>query len=195
MLVGWYLRRAIPWMALLGCCAAALLLAVALDRWPTTALVLLPALVASCAASAAFTFDEASLPVVEVTPRGATWRRAARLAVALVPLGVWALFVVVRPGDLPLHRPSWLLVGLATIGLTVGLAALASRHAMASPGGSLAAAVVLAVISPVVVCAFLGWDSLYPIGDFSAGVLAFWLALTGVAALACVAAIRTGVGH
>ncbi len=34
MLVGWYLRRAIPWMALLGCCAGALLLVAALDQWP-----------------------------------------------------------------------------------------------------------------------------------------------------------------
>ena len=44
--LAWYLRRGAPWTPLLGCCAAALLLVVLLDRWPTTALVLLPALVA-----------------------------------------------------------------------------------------------------------------------------------------------------
>jgi hypothetical protein len=194
MLVGWYLRRAIPWMALLGCCAGAVLLVVALDRWPTTALVLLPALVAACAAAAAFCFDEVPLPVVEVTPRGATWRRTARLVTAGVPLGVWTLAVLIRPGDLPLSRGSWWLVGFAAIGLTVGVAALASRHAIANPGGSLASAVVMVVISPVVVGAFLGWDSLYPIGDFASGVLTTWLAVAGAGALACAAALRPGVG-
>ena len=87
-----------------------------------------------------------------------------------------------------------MLVGVAAIALTVGLAALASRHAVASPGGSLAAAVVLAVISPVVICAFLGWDSLYPIGEFSSGVLTFWLAVAGAGALAALVALRPGVG-
>ena len=52
MLVAWYLRRAIPWMALLGCLVGSLLLAVALDHWPSTAGVLLPVLVACCTASA-----------------------------------------------------------------------------------------------------------------------------------------------
>jgi len=194
MLVGWYLRRAVPWMAVLGCCAGAVLLALALDRWPTTALVLLPGLVAACAAAASFCFDEVSLPVVEVTPRGAAWRRGARLVVALVPLLVWTLAVAARPGELPLDRSASWLVGFAAIGMTVGLAALASRHAVASPGSPLASAVVLVVISPVVVAAFLGWDSLYPIGDFASGVLTFWLAVAGAGVLACLAALRPGVG-
>ncbi len=193
MLVGWYLRRAIPWMALLGCCAAALLLVLALERWPSTALVLLPGLLAGCAAAAAFCFDEVSLAVVEVTPRGAAWRRTARLAVAAVPLLVWSLAVMVRPGDLPLDRSAWLVVGFATIGLSVGLAALASRRAVANPGGPLAPAVVLAVISPVVIAAFLDWDSLYPIGDFASGVLTFWLAVAGAGAVACLVALRPGL--
>jgi len=193
MLVGWYLRRAIPWMALLGCCAAALLLIVALDRWPASALVLLPGVVATCAAAAAFCFDEVSLPVVEVTPRGGTWRRTTRLATAVVPLGVWTLFVLVNPVELPLDS-AWWAVGAAAIALTVGVAALASRHAVASPGGSLASAVVMVVISPVVISAFLGWDSLYPIGEFGSGVLTFWLAVAGTGVLASLAALRPGVG-
>ena len=190
MLVGWYLRRAIPWMALLGCLAGALVLAVALDRWPTTAMILLPALVATCAAAAAFTFDEVSLAVVEVTPRGSSWRRAARLGAALLPLGVWSLVVAVGPGDLPLSRGSWMLVGVAAIALTAGLAGLASRRAVATPGGSLAAVVVLAVLSPLVVGEFLGWESLYPIGDFTSGVLTFWLAVAAAGVLACLASLR-----
>ena len=134
------------------------------------------------------------LPVVEVTPRGATWRRTARLAVSVVPLGVWTLFVLVDPGDLPLHTSAWWVVGVAAIALTVGVAALASRHAVASPGGSLASLEVLAVISPVVISAFLGWDSLYPIGEFGPGVLTFWVAVAGLGALASVVALRPGVG-
>ena len=189
MLVGWYLRRAISWMALLGCLAGAVLLALALGRWPSTAVVLLPTLVAACAAAAAFTFDEVSLPVVEVTPRGSLWRRASRLLVALLPLAVWTSVIAVRPGDLPLSRGASFLVGLAAITLTAGLAALASRRAVATPGGSLAAVVVLALLSPVVMGAFLDWESLYPIGDFSAGVLTVWLAVLGVGTLACVAAL------
>ena len=194
ILRGWYLRRAIPWVALLGCCAAALLLGVALAQWPTSALVLLPGVVASCAAAAAFCFDEVSLPVVEVTPRGATWRRTARLAAAAVPLGVWTLFVVVGSRDVPLDRSGWWVVGGAAIVLTLGVAALASRHAVASPGGSLASFVVLVVISPVVLLAFLGWDSLYPIGEFGAGVLTFWIAVAATGVLAALTALRPGVG-
>jgi len=194
MLVGWYLRRAIPWMALLGCCAGALLLVAALDQWPGTAMTLLPGLIAACAAAAAFCFDEVSLPVVEVTPRGGGWARSARIAAASVPLLVWTIAVIVRPGDLPLSRGSWWLVGFAAISLTVGLAGLASRRAIPSPGGSLASAVVLVVISPVVISTFLGWDTLYPFGDFPSGVLTFWLAVAGAGALACVAAVRRGIG-
>jgi hypothetical protein len=193
MLVCWYLRRAVPWAALLGCCAGALLLAAGVDRWPSTALVLLPTLVAACAAAAAFCFDEASLEVVAVTPRGATWRRASRIGVALVPLSAWTGAVLLGLQELPLSRGSWWLIGFAAIGLAVGLAALASRRAVTSPGGSLAAAVVMAVLSPLVVTAFLGWQSPYPVGVFPSRVLVLWLAVAAAAVLACALALRPGV--
>ena len=196
MLVGWYLRRAIPWMALLGCCAAALLLIVALDRWPASALVLLPGVVATCAAAAAFCFDEVSLPVVEVTPRGGTWRRTTRLATAVVPLGVWTLFVLVNPVELPLDS-AWWVVGAAAIALTVGVAALASRHAVASPGGSLASAVVMVVISPVGDLGVPGaWDSALPdrVGSAPAVYSPSGLRSPASGVLASLAAPRPGVG-
>jgi len=50
------------------------------------------------------------------------------------------------------------------------------------------------VISPVVISAFLGWDSLYPIGEFGSGVLTFWLAVAGIGALGSLVALRPGVG-
>lgn len=183
----WYLRRGVPWLAVLGCCAAAGLLAGLLARWPSSAPVLLPAVLACCAAAATFVFDERPVLLVAVTPRGATWRRTARLAVALVPLGVWAAVVLARPGDLSLHRGGWLLIGFAAVSLSVGAAALASRWEVPSPGGMIAPAVALAVIGPVIVAGFLGWESIYPIGDFPQGVWVFWVAvvLTGASIHAC----------
>jgi len=188
--VGWCLRRGVAWAPLLGCCAGALLLVAVLERWPGSALVLLPALVACCAGAAAFCFDEAALPVVEVTPRGGTWRRRARLAVAGVPLLLWVVAVALRPGDLALSRGPWWLVGFAAIMLAAGVAALASRYAVAAPGGPLAAGVVLAVIGPVIVTAFLGWDTPYPVDDFGTEVVAFWSAVAALAVLTCAAALR-----
>lgn len=179
----WYLRRGVPWPAVLGCCAAAGLLAGLLARWPTSALVLLPAILACCAAAASFVFDERPVLLVAVTPRGTTWRRTARLAVAAVPLGVWAAVALARPGDLPLDRGGWLLIGFAAISLSVGCAALASRREVTSPGAMLAPVVALAAISPVVVTAFLGWGSAYPIDELPQGAWVFWtvVALTGAA--------------
>jgi len=75
--------------------------AVLLARWPDDAFLLAPALLACCAAAAAFAYDEDALAVVAVTPRGAGWRRANRLGVTLVPMSVWALVVALRPGDVP----------------------------------------------------------------------------------------------
>jgi hypothetical protein len=186
----WYLRRAVPWAALLGCCAGAGLMALLLQRWPTTALLVLPALLACCAAAAAFVFDETSLAVVEVTPRGDAWRKTARLAVTCLPVGVWTALVLVRPGDLPLHRPSWWLVGAAAIALTAGVAGLVSRGAAAAPGGVLAGVAVLTVIGPVILTSFLGWGSVYPIEEFGRGVTALWVVVAAVAGVACLAAVR-----
>ena len=170
----WYLRRGVAWPALLGCCVAALVIAGALSRWPSSAVVLVPALLACCAAAAGFVFDEGAGPVVAVTPRGAGWRRTARCGVALVPLVVWSAVVVARPGGLPLDRTAWWAVGLVSVGLASGVAAMASRRGVPSPGPVLASVVALAVLSPVVVTAFLGWGSVYPVSDVASGVWAFW---------------------
>jgi len=189
----WYLRRGVPWLAVLGCCAAAGLLAGLLARWPSSAGVLLPAILASCAAAATFVFDERPVLLVAVTPRGAGWRRTARLAVAAVPLGVWVAVILARPGDLPLHRGGWSLIGLAAITLTAGLAALSSRRNVDAPGSLLAAVVALAVISPLIVNAFLGLDSIYPVDGFGRSVWVFWSIVAGGAAVVSLAAVRPGI--
>lgn len=189
----WYLRRGIAWPAVLGCAVAAAVLTGALARWPSSASVLLPLVLACWAAAAAFVFDERATAVVAVTPRGAGWRRTARSAVAVVPLAGWTAIVLARPGDLPLERPGWWLLGAATIALTAGLAAWASRREVAAPSSVLAAVVTLAVISPVVVTSFLGWDSVYPIDGFTQGAWTFWSVVAGGGALVWVVAMRPGI--
>ena len=189
----WYLRRGVAWQPVLGCCVAAVAAAGVLSRWPTTALLVLPALLACCAAGSAFVFDEQASSVVAVTPRGTTWRRTARLAVATVPLAVWAVVVAVRPGDLPLVRSGWWLAGVATIALAAGAAAVSSRREVAAPGALLAAVLVLVVIGPGVAAGFLDLASPYPIVGFTDEIRRFWLAVAAVAALTCAVALRPGL--
>lgn len=189
----WYLRRGVAWQPVLGCCAAAAATAGVLDRWPSTALVVLPALLACCAAGSAFVFDEPAGPVVAVTPRGTTWRRTARLAVAALPMTLWAAVVWLRPGDLPLVRSGWWLAGAATIGLAAGLAALSSRREVTAPGALLAATLVLAVTAPVVAAGFLGLDTPYPIVGFEDAVRVFWVGVAAVAGLVSLVALRPGL--
>jgi hypothetical protein len=113
--------------------------------------------------------------------------------VALVPLLVWCAVVVARPGDLPLDRTAWWTVGLASVGLASGVAALASRRGVPSPGSVLASVLALAVLSPVVVTAFLGWGSVYPVSDVASGVWAFWGVVGAGGVVAWVLAARPGL--
>jgi hypothetical protein len=178
----WYLRRAVPWAALLGCCAAAVVTGGLLERWPTAALVLMPVILVCCAAAAGFAFDEMSIAVVEVTPRGANWRRVARLSVTALPLALWSMVVWLRPGDLVLDREAWWAVGGAVIVLAAGCAATASRRCVASPGNAIAPLLAIALTSPLVLSGLLGWSSLYPFDDLTVGASTVW-AVVGVAGI------------
>jgi hypothetical protein len=188
----WYLQRAIPWVALLACCGGALICAALVARWPGQAGVLLPSMLACCGAAAGFCFDEPAPALAEVTPRGSGWRRGTRMSVAALPLLLWAALVAVRPGRLSLDRPGWWLAGLAAILLAVGLAALAARHGVGAPGSALAASIALGLLSPLVVGLFVGSGTVYPMGPFDDGALAFWAALAAVGASACAAGLRPG---
>lgn len=189
----WYLRRGVAWRPLLGACGAALVTAALLARWPEDAFLLAPALLACCAAGAAFAYDEDALAVVAVTPRGAGWRRANRLAVTLVPLSLWAVIVILRPGDVQLSRPGWWLVGGATVLLVTGAAALASRRLLPTPGVVLAPAVALMAVAPVTLSGMFSWGSIYPIGDFPDAVRTVWLCVSVGAAGVCAVALRPGL--
>jgi hypothetical protein len=185
----WYLRRAVPWAALLGCCAVAVALTAAIERWPSSAAALLPAVLGFCAAAGGFVFDEDAAAVTTVTPR-ARWRLGLRCAAALLPLGVWAAVVLVRPGDLPLPRSAWWLVGAAVVLVAVGAAAVASRLGQPAPGSLVAALVGLSVFAPVVVGPLVGWPSPYPAEALTAGVRTFWLCVAGAGLVGCLVALR-----
>jgi hypothetical protein len=189
----WYLRRGVAWPPVLGACGAAAIIAVLLARWPEDAFLLAPALLASCAAAAAFVYDEDGLAVVAVTPRGASWRRVNRLGVALVPVALWAAVVAVRPGHVALSQPGWWLLGGSAVLLVTGSAALASRRLVPTPGALLAPVVALAAIAPVTLSGMFSWGSLYPIGDFPDPVRTVWLGVALTGAAACALALRPGL--
>ena len=189
----WYLRRGVAWIPVLGGCAAAIIIAVLLARRPDDAFVLGPVLLACCAAAAAFVYDEDAVEVVAVAPRGAIWRRANRLGVTLLPLSVWAVVVMQRPGDIPFARPGWLLLGGATVLLVAGSAALASRRLAPTPGALLAPVAALAVLAPVTLTGMFGWGTFYPIGDFPDSVRTVWLAVALSGAAVCALALRPGL--
>jgi len=189
----WYLWRGVAWLPVLSCCGAAAVTALLVVRWPDAAGVLAPTVLACCAGAASFVYDEDALLVVAVTPRGASWRRTNRLAVALLPIAVWALVVALRPGHVPLARPGWWLLGGAAVLLVVGSAALASRRLVPTPGALLAPVVAVAAVAPVTLAGMFSWGSLYPIGDFPDTVRTVWLGVALGAAAVCAVALRPGV--
>ena len=189
----WYLRHGVAWLPVLACCAAAAVTALLVVRWPDVAGVLAPTVLACCAGAAAFVYDEDALPVVAVTPRGAGWRRTARLGVTLLPLSVWVVVVALRPGEVPFVRPGWWLLGGATLLLVTGSAALASRRLVQTPGALLAPVVALAAVAPVTLTGMFSWGSLYPIGDFPHAVRIVWFCVALVGAAVCTVAFRPGL--
>ena len=189
----WYLLHGVAWLPVLACCAAAAAAALLVVHWPDLAGVLAPTVLACCAGAASFVYDEDALPVVAVTPRGAGWRRTTRLGVTLLPLTVWAAMVTLSPGDVPLVRPGWWLLGGATLLLVAGSAALASRRLVPTPGALLAPVVALAAVAPVTLTGMFSWGSLYPIGDFPHAVRAVWLGVALIGAAVCALAFRPGL--
>ncbi len=191
----WYLSRAIPWVALLGCCVTALVMALLLARWPVAEEAFLPVVLAFSAAAAGFTFDEPLPSLAEVTPRGGTWRRTTRLTVALVPAAVWGSVIAWRPGEVPAERVGWWLVGVAAITLLAGLAALSARRGVQAPGALLASVVAVALFVPLVFSIMLGWVLVYPFGGLTGTIVTFWCGVAGVGLLALALALRPGLGR
>lgn len=170
----WYLRRAVPWAALLGNLAAASLL-VTLVRWEDgLAGIGLPLVAVLTVAAAAFVLDEPALPVTAVTPRHG-WAERSRLAVAVLPLLTGLGLLLAAPGNA--QGAEWTLLVAGLGGAVLLLAAVASRRGVPRPGAGLASAVVLLGLSPLVVGVFVELPALYPFEAFTERVTAFWVAL------------------
>lgn len=185
----WYLRRAVPWSALLVSLSAAGLLTLLLHRWPEVSIVGLPLVAASCAAGAGFVYDEPAAAIASVTPRAGWWRGSARLLAALPPLTAVLVLLAVMPDELRLDRNGWWLIGAAFVLLAVVPAAWAARSQVGKPGGVVAGGAVLLGIAPVVLSMMLGWEPIYPFGEFATWVQAFWVAVGLLAAVGCAAAM------
>lgn len=185
----WYLRRAVPWAALLGCLGVAVLIAMLVRRWPEVAAIGLPLLVASCAAATGFTYDEPASAIASVTPRAGWWRGSARLLAALAPLAVVLLLLATMPEEVRLDRNGWWLIGAALVLLAVAPAAWAARSQVGRPGGAVAGGAVILGITPVVFSMLLGWDPVYPFGEFPTWVLTFWVTAALLGAAGCASAL------
>jgi hypothetical protein len=189
----WYLGRAIPWPALLGCCATGALVTGVLHRWPDRAWLLLPLGMAACVAGCGFLFDDTAVTVTAVTPRGSAWRATTRLAAGSVPVGVWTLLVATAPGSLALDVPAWVLAGASVAAVAAGAAAVAGRRQQARPGPAVAGTLVLATLVPLMVGPFLDWESVFPFGGHPGWVVGFWAGVLGAGALLVGWALRPGL--
>jgi len=177
----WYARRGISWVPFLACLLLAAVLAAVGNQWPGTLFLLLPVSLACSAAAVGFVFDESATAVVAVTPRGAGWRRTTRCLIALIPAAAWVSIVATLDRDeVGVDRAGWLLAGLGTQLVALGLAGLAARRGVPTPGSLVASLLVMLVLAPLVVGPFTGLEPVFPIGPFPGWVTAFW---TGTALL------------
>lgn len=137
-----YARRALPWL-LLGCCAALVLLAMALvARWPYAMWPLQGVAVALLGAAGAWCVDEPAAAVVDTTPRGLGWRTAAR-TLGLIPLlALWLALVVAFRGQLFSHAPDVAAQGCVALAVGCALGTWARSRGTALPGRRIAATAV-----------------------------------------------------
>lgn len=158
----WYLRRAVHWPAVLGCCVAALCTVAAVHRWPDVGAPALPFALAGCAAAAGFLLDEVATAVVAVTPRAERWRTGSRYAIALLPFGWWSGLVVWLPEAARGSASGWLLAGVAGCLLALGLAATGAGAGVSRPGAGVATGLTLLTAGWVAVGPVVGLPSPYP---------------------------------
>lgn len=175
----WYLRRAVPWAALLGCLLAGAVLVGLARRWDSVIGLALPLAALLAVSATAFVYDEPAVAVTTVTPRGRRWAVLARLGAggAVLALGLGLLLAV--PG--PVDGPGWGLL-LAGAGGTVLLIALAgSRRQLPRPGATIASVVVLLGMAPLVLGTFLDLGSPYPMPELTDRLTALWVGTGTVA--------------
>jgi hypothetical protein len=186
------LLRAVPWPAVGGITAVAVVTGAGGIAWPGVAQILLPVSFALLAGAAAFVLDEPASAVVDVTPTGRVRRTAVRALVLLVPLGAGTGLVLA--GALRAVRLPWPAVGLALAGsvlLGFAIACVARRYS-GEPGTQASAAASFVLIVPGFLPFVARWVHPFPATGPQPGGLsstAFWW----MAGCLCLAAIAASV--
>lgn len=178
----WYLRRAVPWSALLGGLVAAGVLVALVHRWEDATGAALPVVALLAAAGAAFAHDEPAVAVTGVTPRGGRWAPNLRYAAALAPPVVGLGLLVAAPGTL--DRSDWALVVAGLAGTATALAGLASLRHVPRPGAAVAGLVVFLGLTPLAMGPFLDLPELFPSPGLTDGVTTSWAAVVAAAVVA-----------
>jgi len=184
------LLRAVPWSAVGGITAVAVVTGAGGFAWPGGAQILLPIAFALLAGAAAFVLDEPASAVVDVTPTGRGRRTAVRALALLVPLGAGTALVLA--GALRAVKLPWPAVGLALAGsvlLGFAIACVARRYS-GEPGTQASAAAAFVLIAPGFLPFVAGWVQTFPAAGPAPRALSsttFWW-LAGTACLAAIAA-------
>jgi len=186
------LLRAVPWPAVSGITAVALVTGAGGFAWPGGAQILLPIAFALLAGAAAFVLDEPASAVVDVTPTGRARRTAVRALALLVPLGAGTALVLA--GALRAVKLPWPAVGLALAGsvlLGFAIACVARRYS-GEPGTQASAAAAFVLIIPGFLPFVAQWVRPFPVtGPHPGGPSSttFW----SIAGCVCLAAIAASV--
>ena len=181
----WYLGRAVPWTTLLGCLTVGGALTVTTHRWESVAGLGLPLVALVSASAAAFLLDEPAVAVTTVAARGGRWATSARLAVGLVPLAAGAALLLAAPDQVRGDGTGWVLVLAGLLAVVLLLTLVGARRQVPRPGATVASAVVLLGMAPMVLGMFLDWRSPYPMPDLSHELQVFWTGALAAGLLGC----------
>lgn len=174
----WYLRRAVPWTAVLGAIAVVGALLGATHRSESLSGLALPLAALLTAAAAGLVYDDAAIAVTAVTPR-AGWARRSRLVAGLSVLGVGGALLLLRAGGT--DRSDWILALAGLGGATLLLVLAGHRRHVARPGTPVASGVVLLGLAPLVLGLFVDLGSLYPAPGLSDAATTTWRTVTAIA--------------
>lgn len=188
-LAAWYIQRAVPWAALLGCLALAAAIIYPARHWELFGLEGIFVFSLTCGA-AGLCFDEPAIEIASVTPRANRWAKLARLATATVPFAAGCAFTAAIGGPVPASDSL-----LVAISLTACVALLAMVSSRARPGAPLLATVALASLMAELAGRGSGIGSPFPNSDVLAHATldptqhTWWLALLVLSATVLAAAI------
>jgi hypothetical protein len=155
-------------------------------------LVLIRLAIVPLAAAAAFVLDEPAAGAVDAVPRSRRRRTGRRAAALAVPLGVWAVGIILLDVGVPSTPAAGLLVeGLGVVAVVVALAAVLRMAGRAEPGEVVASTAGAAILGLLVLDPPLWWPAPpFPVVTGWSVSTAVWSALTVVATAVVVGASR-----